>query len=60
VASEDAKTWLAKHPEDELSMSLGSDSRFSGPVWSFQWGTPKLGYLAFVNATTGELEKPKK
>jgi hypothetical protein len=60
TASADAKAWLAKHPDQEWSMSLGNASRFSGPVWSIQWGTEKNGYLAFVNAATGELEKPKK
>jgi hypothetical protein len=56
----DAKPWLDKHPDDTFSMSLGNASRFSGPVWSCQWGTPKDGYLAYVNATTSAIEHPKK
>jgi hypothetical protein len=60
TAAGEAKAWLAKHPDPEWTMSLGNASRFSGPVWSVQWGTAKDGYLAFVNATTGELEKARK
>ncbi|HTP88176.1 MAG TPA: hypothetical protein VMJ34_14570 [Bryobacteraceae bacterium] len=49
--------WLKKHPDLPVALFLGKSSRFPAPVWYIQWGTSKLGYAAFVNATTGELVK---
>jgi len=54
TASDKAAAWLKKHPDMPATMALGKTSRFPGPVWYIQWGTRKLGYAAFVNATTGD------
>jgi len=54
TASDKAEAWLKKHPDMPVAMALGKTSRFPGPVWYIQWGTNKLGYAAFVNATTGD------
>lgn len=53
-----AKEWLAKHPDKEMTLSLGNASRFPGPVWFFLWGNTKSGYFGYVSATTGKLVKP--
>jgi len=55
TASAKAAAWLKKHPGMPVAMALGKTSRFPGPVWYIQWGTTKLGYAVFVNATTGEV-----
>jgi hypothetical protein len=57
TASAKAEAWLTKHPDMPVSMALGKTSHFSGPVWYIQWGTKKLGYAAYVNATTGDYIK---
>jgi hypothetical protein len=50
-----AQGWVKDHPDKEAAaFTLGYNTvRFNSPVWYLQWGTPKLGYAAFVNATTG-------
>jgi hypothetical protein len=53
TAAEKAAAWLKKHPGKTASLSLASTARLQVPVWYVMWGTPKSGYLAFVNATTG-------
>ena len=40
-------------------MTLANSPRFPAPVWYVLWGTPKNGYLAFVNATTGTIATGK-
>jgi len=57
TAADKAEPWLKKHPDLPVALALGKTSRFSGPVWYIQWGTKKLGYAAFVNATTGDFSK---
>jgi len=57
TASDKADAWLKKHSDMPVAMALGKTSRFSGPVWYIQWGTRKLGYAAYVNATTGDVIK---
>jgi hypothetical protein len=54
TASIKAEAWLKKHPGMPVIMALGKTSRFAAPVWYIQWGTTKLGYAAYVNATTGD------
>ena len=49
------ESWLKKHPDMTASMFLGKAARFPAPVWYVQWGTTKSGYMAIVNATTGEI-----
>ncbi|MGA3028177.1 MAG: hypothetical protein ABSF98_25800 [Bryobacteraceae bacterium] len=49
-----AEAWLKKHPDMPASFSLFKAARFPAPVWYIQWGTAKLGYGVFVNATTGQ------
>jgi hypothetical protein len=49
-----AEGWVKEHPGKEAAFTLGNNvARFNTPVWYLQWGTTKLGYAAFVNATTG-------
>ena len=57
TASEAAGNWLKKHPDKEASISLMSGARFPSPVWFIVWGDKKDGYVAYVNATTGNLMK---
>jgi len=54
-----AEPWLKKHPDKEVSISLGNASRFGTPVWYVLWGDSKAGYSVYVNAKTGEIAKPK-
>ena len=49
-----AQDWLKKHPDQEVSLTLGHASRFPAPVWYVLWGNNKSGYFALVNATTGK------
>jgi len=48
-----AEPWVAKHPGKKLAMFLANTNRFPSPAWYLLWGDTKLGYAAFVNATTG-------
>jgi len=57
TASAKAAGWLKRHPGRKVSITLASTARFPVPVWYILWGTPKSGYLAFVNATTGLVMK---
>jgi hypothetical protein len=60
TATADAGAWLKKNPGKPLSkFELGNAFRFQAPVWYFMWGDKKLGYTAFVNATTGKIVKAK-
>lgn len=52
---EKAQAWVKKHPDKSSAMFLGSSNRFPAPAWCVLWGTTKLGYAVFVNATTGEV-----
>ena len=60
TASEQAGPWLKKHPEKEVSFTLGHAARFKAPVWYVLWGDSKNGYSVFVDAKTGEVAKPGK
>jgi hypothetical protein len=53
TASQKGASWLKKHPGKKASLSLVSTARFPAPTWYVMWGNQKLGYLAFINATTG-------
>ena len=54
----EAGSWVKKHPDVPVSMSLGSATRFGGPVWFVLWGDPKSGgYLVVVNASNGSIMK---
>ncbi len=57
TASGKAESWLKDkdHATKPYTMNLGANSRWTSPVWAIQWGTAKDGYLALVNATTGEI-----
>jgi hypothetical protein len=57
AASEKAAGWLKGHPDRKATFRLGNASRFAAPVWYVMWGTPKNGYAALVNATTGAAVK---
>jgi hypothetical protein len=49
-----AGPWVKKHPDKEVSLTLGHASRFPAPVWYVLWGDNKSGFYALVNATTGK------
>ena len=57
TAYEKAAAWVKKHPDKKVSMFLASSSRFPAPVWYVLWGNTKVGYMVFVNATTGAVLK---
>ena len=46
---------LKTHPGGTPTFLLGNSARFPGPVWYIMFGTPKDGFAAYVNATTGDL-----
>jgi len=54
-----AASWTKKHPDKEVSLTLGNAARFSAPVWYVLWGEPKSGYSVLVNATTGAIVKQR-
>jgi hypothetical protein len=57
TAAAKGAAWIKSHPGMKATLRLGNASRFSAPIWYIQWGTSKNGYVALVNATTGELNK---
>jgi hypothetical protein len=60
TAAADGAAWLKKNPDKELSaLALGNTFRFHTPFWYLMWGDKKSGYVAFVDANTGKLLKPK-
>ncbi|HEY3826363.1 MAG TPA: hypothetical protein VGL82_17480 [Bryobacteraceae bacterium] len=57
AAAAKAGDWL-KDPANAgkpVSMELGAASRFPAPVWYVLFGTSKLGFVAYVSATTGNV-----
>jgi hypothetical protein len=52
-----AAVWAKRHPDKEVSFTLGNASRFPAPVWYVLWGDKKSGYSVFVNAKTGAVVK---
>jgi len=57
AAADKAGDWLKK-PENAakpVSLSLGAATRFPAPVWYLLFGTTKDGFVALVNATTGNI-----
>ena len=54
-----AGPWLKKHPDKEVSLTLGHAARFPAPVWYVLWGDNKSGFYALINATTGHTIKGK-
>ncbi|HEX7288817.1 MAG TPA: hypothetical protein VF532_21720 [Candidatus Angelobacter sp.] len=59
AALAEASAWVSKHPDKQVSVTLGNDSRFPAPVWLVMWGDRKLGYAVHVNAKTGAVVKEK-
>lgn len=59
AASTKAADWLKEkdNAEKPWSLNLGAAERFSAPVWAVTFGNKKSGYLALVNASTGEVMK---
>ena len=56
AAAAAATGWLAKNPgKAPTSLELGSTFALHAPVWYVAWGDKRNGYVALVNATTGEL-----
>jgi len=61
TAAAEATVWLAKNPgKPPTSLDLGSTFALHAPVWYIAWGTKTDGYIALVNADTGEAFKSKK
>ena len=58
IATAKAEAWLKQkdNAEKPVSLSLGASAKYREPVWAILFGTQKLGYLALVNATSGEVE----
>jgi hypothetical protein len=57
TAAEKAGDWLKK-PENAakpVSLSLGAASRFPAPVWYILFGDQKDGFVALINASTGNV-----
>jgi hypothetical protein len=59
AALAEASAWVSKHPDKEVSVTLGNASRFPAPVWFVLWGDKKSGYAVYVNAKTGAVIKEK-
>lgn len=57
AAHEKGMSFLEKHADLPVSMYLASMNRFASPVWFVMWGTKKLGYAEYVDATTGQIMK---
>ncbi|HEX3879410.1 MAG TPA: hypothetical protein VHW24_20650 [Bryobacteraceae bacterium] len=57
TAASKASEWLKQkdNAEKPVSLSLGAAAKYEGPVWAIMFGTSKSGYLALVNATSGEV-----
>jgi hypothetical protein len=57
AAAAKAADWLKQkdNAEKPVSLSLGAASRFPAPVWVILFGSSKGGFLAVVNASTGEM-----
>jgi hypothetical protein len=57
TVADKAGDWLKKpdNASKPVSISLGAASRFPAPVWYILIGTNKDGYVAFVNASTGNI-----
>jgi hypothetical protein len=61
TAAAQAAAWLAKNPgKPPTSLELGSTFALHVPVWYIAWGDKSNGYIALVNATTGDLFKNRK
>ena len=60
ASTTDAAAWLAKNPGKPLSsLELGSTYVHQSPVWYVAWGDKKAGYVALVDATSGQVYKRK-
>ena len=58
AAAVDAGAWTAKNPSKTLaSLELGSTFKFQSPVWYVAWGDKKSGYVALVDANSGNVYK---
>jgi hypothetical protein len=57
TAAEKAGEWLKKpdNAAKPVSLSLGAATRFPAPVWYILFGTTKDGFVALVNASTGNI-----
>jgi hypothetical protein len=57
AAATKAGDWLKdpEHAAKPVSLSLGAATRFPAPVWYILFGDSKSGFVALVNATTGNI-----
>lgn len=61
AAAAEAAVWTAKNPgKPPTSLELGSTFALHAPVWYVSWGNKQNGYIALVNASTGETFKSRK
>jgi len=59
TAAAKADPWLKTHPNEKLTMFLAKSAKNPTPVWIISWGDKTNGFLALVNATSGDLISPK-
>jgi hypothetical protein len=57
TATAKAADWLKQkdNAEKPVSLSLGASAKYQEPVWAILFGTQKIGYLALVSASNGEV-----
>jgi hypothetical protein len=57
AAAAKAADWLKQkdNAEKPVAISLGAAAKYPAPVWALMFGTKTSGYLALVNASTGEI-----
>jgi hypothetical protein len=61
TAAAQAAPWLTKNPgKTPTSLDLGSTFAIHDPIWYIAWGDKNNGFVAAVNANTGEAFKAKK
>lgn len=59
-AATDAAAWLKKNSNKNLtSLQLVNAFQFKTPVWYVMWGDKKSGYVAFIDANSGQVLKKK-
>lgn len=61
TAAAEAAVWITKNPgKPPTSLELGCTYALHAPVWYIAWGNKTNGYIALVNASTGEMFKSRK
>jgi hypothetical protein len=57
AAAAKAADWLKQkdNAEKPVAISLGAAAKYPAPIWAIMFGSKTAGYLALVNASTGEI-----